>query len=100
MGNLFRRTKQKIELAKNDVALIFREDGHVDLSFPELEGESVPPHALAALACSYAVMDEDFFMLIQEHFSQKALSLVQEEQPTPEADFTPAPKTSHLRVVS
>ena len=99
MGKLFRHNKQKIELAKNDVALIFREDGHVDLSFPELEGDSVPSHALAALACSYAVMDEEFFMLIQDHFSQKALNMVQETQPAPE-DTTSSPKASHLRVVS
>ena len=71
--------RKSIAIGENDVALIFKEDGHVDLSFPEMTGEDVPEHVMAALVLSYAVVDEEFFALIQDRFAQQASVTLEEE---------------------
>ena len=71
--------RKSIAIGENDVALIFKEDGHVDLSFPEMTGDYVPEHVMAALVLSYAVVDEDFFALIQDRFAQQASVNLEEE---------------------
>ena len=71
MTGTLAENRKSIAIGENDVALIFKENGHVDLSFPEMTGEHVPEHVMAALVLSYAVVDEDFFALIQDHFSQQ-----------------------------
>lgn len=100
--------RKSIAIGENDVALIFKEDGHVDLSFPEMTGDDdVPEHVMAALVLSYAVVDEDFFALIQERFAQQASVTLEDEVATAskkgEGDQAlPVPKTPppHLKVVS
>tara|TARA_R110002111_G_scaffold146484_1_gene213268 strand:- start:102 stop:434 length:333 start_codon:yes stop_codon:yes gene_type:complete len=71
--------RKSIAIGENDVALIFKEDGHVDLSFPEMEGDHVPEHVMAALVLSYAVVDEEFFALIQDRFAQQASITLEKE---------------------
>ncbi len=71
--------RKSIAIGENDVALIFKEDGHVDLSFPEMTGDDVPEHVMAALVLSYAVVDEDFFALIQNRFAQQTSINLEEE---------------------
>lgn len=71
--------RKSIAIGENDVALIFKEDGHVDLSFPEMTGDHVPEHVMAALVLSYAVVDEEFFALIQDRFAQQASVTLEEE---------------------
>lgn len=71
--------RKSIAIGENDVALIFKEDGHVDLSFPEMTEDHVPEHVMAALVLSYAVVDEEFFALIQDRFAQQACVTLKEE---------------------
>lgn len=100
--------RKSIAIDENDVALIFKEDGHVDLSFPEMTGDEVPEHVMAALVLSYAVVDEEFFALIQERFAQQASVTLEEEASSPKEKegevSTPPPSKStvapHLKVVS
>mgnify|MGYP003630930725 CR=1 FL=1 len=101
--------RKSIAIDENDVALIFKEDGHVDLSFPEMTGDHVPEHVMAALVLSYAVVDEEFFALIQDRFAQEASVVLEEEVLKPAAQEkadekpVPPPKTTtppHLKVVS
>lgn len=101
--------RKSIAIGENDVALIFKEDGHVDLSFPEMTGDHVPEHVMAALVLSYAVVDEEFFALIQDRFAQQASVVLEEEVLKPAAEEradenpVPPPKTTtppHLKVVS
>ena len=95
--------RKSIAIDENDVALIFKEDGHVDLSFPEVTDDNVPEHVMAALALSYAVVDEEFFDIIQERFAQQATETLeaearkQDEEPPKETAKIAAP---HLKVVS
>jgi hypothetical protein len=71
-------TSKKMILNPHDVAIVFKADGHIDLSFPEMNEDQIPDHLFAALALSYAVMDEELFDLIQERFAE---SLEQEATP-------------------
>ena len=85
-----KRSTKKITLNPHDVAIVFKEDGHIDLSFPEMEDDQIPDHIFAALALSYAVMDEELFDMIQERFAE---SLEQEATTsTPKASKKPALK--------
>ena len=95
--------RKSITIDENDVALIFKEDGHVDLSFPEITDGYVPDHVMAALALSYAVVDEEFFDIIQERFSQQATETLQAEAQEHTADSEgakPQGAPPHLKVVS
>ena len=68
-----------LALEKTDVALIFKEDGHVDLSFPNDFDDYVPDHVMAALSISYAMMDDDFFELIQNRYKDEIASALNED---------------------
>ncbi len=95
--------RKKIAIGENDVALIFKEDGHVDLSFPEISDEHVPEHVMAALALSYAVVDEEFFAIIQDRFAQQAAMTLEEEARERNAAIKKedgSVTTPHLKVVS
>lgn len=102
--------RKSIAIGENDVALIFKEDGHVDLSFPEMTGEDVPEHVMAALVLSYAVVDEEFFALIQDRFAQQASVTLEEEVRTSSKNekeddmedliFSKVATPPHLTVVS
>lgn len=94
--------RKTIELDENDVVLVFKEDGHVDLSFPEVTGDYVPDHIMAALALSYAVIDEEFFGLIQERFAQEAAETLEDEaqRNRNSAAEKETVTTPHLKVVS
>jgi hypothetical protein len=70
-GNNKRRGK--ITLQDTDVALVFREEGKIEASFPEITSENVPDHVMAALAISHALVDEDFVKMIRERFAHKYL---------------------------
>ena len=99
------KNRKNIALDENDVALIFKEDGHIDLSFPEITGHAVPDHVMAALALSYAVVDDAFFTLIQERFAEESRNLVAQEVSRGKAkskyqDKAPAGETPHLKIVS
>lgn len=65
--------ERSIALETEDVAIVFRHDGHLELSFPELHDAYVPEHILAALAVSNAIMDDDFFEEIQRAFEGRML---------------------------
>ena len=96
--------RKSITIDENDVALIFKEDGHVDLSFPEIADEHVPEHVMAALALSYAVVDEEFFDIIQERFAQQATDTLhaeaQEKASNGDDGASSQGATPHLKVVS
>ena len=47
-----RKRKTHMSISDTDVAFVFREDGHVDVSFPEIKADPVPDHVMAALALS------------------------------------------------
>lgn len=99
------KNRKKIAVDDNDVALIFKEDGHIDLSFPELKGKEIPDHVMAALALSYAVVDEEFFNLIQDRFEAESQALLKatrasEKKTTVKKVKTPKNESPHLRIVS
>jgi uncharacterized Fe-S cluster-containing protein len=67
------KRREKINLQDTDVALVFREEGKIEASFPEITSENVPDHVMAALAISHALVDEEFVKLIRERFALKVL---------------------------
>jgi uncharacterized Fe-S cluster-containing protein len=67
------KRREKIHLQDTDVALVFREEGKIEASFPEITSENVPDHVMAALAISHALVDEEFVKLIRERFAHKVL---------------------------
>ena len=68
-----------LALDESDVALIFKDDGHVDLSFPNDVGNLVPDHVMAALSISYAMMDDEFFEMIQDRYRDDIIDALCEE---------------------
>lgn len=79
MANSSAENGKFIELNESDVALIFKEDGHVDLTFPQDLGDHVPEHVLAALSLSYALVDDDFFDIIQNRYADQISKTLEEE---------------------
>lgn len=92
-----KRDKRSMDLDPEDVAIVFKADGHVDLSFPELTGEQVPQHILAALAVSNAIMDDDFFEEIQEAFEEKMSDEIEETNAQEVASLQARPQ---LKIIS
>lgn len=70
-----KKRRAKITLEDTDVALVFRKEGVIEASFPEITSEPVPDHVVAAMAVSYALVDEDFFNSLRERFSHKLRAL-------------------------
>lgn len=68
-----KKRREKINLQDTDVALVFREEGKIEASFPVITSDNVPDHVMAALAISHALVDEEFVKLIRERFAQKML---------------------------
>ena len=68
-----KKRRGKITLQDTDVALVFREEGNIEASFPEITSENVPDHVMAAIAISHALVDEDFVKMIRERFAHKFL---------------------------
>ena len=62
-----------IHLGGQDVALVFRNDGSIDASFPQHFTEPIPDHVLVALALSYALVDEGFVEDLRRRFHHQQL---------------------------
>lgn len=71
MGIFNSKNRYDLKLEDTDVAFIFKEDGHIDISFPDLHGAFIPDHVMTALLLSHAVLDQDFYDLIQERYAKK-----------------------------
>lgn len=68
-----RKRKTHMSLSDTDVAFVFREDGHVDVSFPEINADPVPDHVMAALAISYAITDPQTLETLRTRFANQQL---------------------------
>jgi hypothetical protein len=62
------KKRSKITLRDLDVAFVFREEGTVEVSFPEVHTETAPDHILAALALSHMLVDEALFQSLKDQF--------------------------------
>lgn len=108
MADIFEKNRRTLKIDEGDAALIFKEDGHVDLSFPDITEDDVPEHVLAALAISYAVMDEKLFNLIQDKFAEITSENLENGMQgqlfdiaeTQELEESQTDKKSHLKIVS
>lgn len=68
-----RKRNINLRIQENDVAFVFREGGHVDVSFPEIGNDSVPDHIMAALAISYAITDPQTLDTLRSRFAHQQL---------------------------
>ena len=61
------KTSSPMELGGLDAALIFREDGRIEVSLPHIETEGpVPDHLFIALALCQGLSDEAFVHQLKE----------------------------------
>ncbi len=91
--------RKVLALDTTDVALVFKEDGHVDLSFPNDVGDYVPDHVMAALSISYAMMDDEFFELIQNRYRDDITDALREELGEELQDESVEDQRPHLTVI-
>lgn len=65
-----------LALEPSDAAIILREDGSFETSFPEDQGAYAPDHLLTGAAVAYALRNESLLEMIMDNFVNECKGIV------------------------
>lgn len=60
-----------LTLAPWDAAIVLKQDGTFEASFPHIQGDYIPENVRLGAALAYALRNDELCMLIQQNFEKE-----------------------------